>query len=1276
MMFPTVTYGIPSTEDTQMSVSDVLIFNEGKAISPLLSRLNVAVAEDYGTYALAKADAKALAALESNGIYLEYPTYRIGLESASFETASGEPALPDGLALERYPGETGYYLIQMIGPIKEKWLTALSDSGMRVVGPLSDYAVVVESPPERISSLEQHFIRWTGLYQPGYKLSPYLGNDGLQNVEITLFAGEPVDDVLPAILSLGAEIRQYADYEIGGMIRAAVPAYLFSEIARLSPVAQIAPYVQPQVYNDVATRVLQSGIASTSGARKIFDQGIHGESQLIMYADTGLYTSHEMFYDASNPIGASHRKVRDYYAAGGDLVDGHGHGTHVGGTIGGDAPTYLSYNLRDGHAYAAKLIHADIGVGLGLSPSWPYDDVWDPGYALGARISSNSWGSTYDYNPQAPYYPSEARVLDNYVSNNPDFLLVWAAGNDGAYGSYSIGFQNQAKNILSVGGTQNGLSADAMYSSSSRGPTRDGRLSPQILAPAVNIYSATRTAAGYTAMQGTSMATPAVAGTAALIRQYLAEGWYPAGIKNSGAAITNPSAALMKSLIVISGKEITGTGAYANGETFYPNNQQGWGRVYTDDVLYFDGDAKKLKFWDSPSALGTGGSWSDTFTVTDSTVPLRVMLTWSDKPALVAGDTTPLVNDLDLTVTDPLGNVYRGNVFTGYDPGRSTTGGSYDRINNLEGVILFPGYGSGAPAGTYTISVNAVTVPLGTQNFALTVLGGVRVTPEASATATGPTGGPTNVGSITLSYTWEQYPESINLYYTTNGGSTWNFAGNDDTVDGTFQFGLTTSATYGWYASAVGDSPEPSPPPPGTPPEAASYIFNNIAPDPPTGLTVEHWGPTSTGGNTVTQNRYMRNNQVPVNGRNFYVLGTTDTTSSKYVSGTNAGTHYWGIRVYKNSAAGVNTSISGSSTVAVVSRSADGEGLQQATWTPPQIALEETDTIYIDIYNGPTNPPTTRTTAPFQTERLDASQLGNNQWTINYWTYKSGSTNRFYWGDSTQRYSFIQGFQYTVSVKNWERTDHNTINWTHDGTGVSQYNIYRSDAQSGTYSFIDSVPVGTNTYTDIARGLYDITRWWYIVRAEDAIGNEDANTDSAPEPSAPPYAIDLADKSPGSWVFVSYPSGLTGSIQAVLNDATSGDGQTTWSVAKAYDNQNKRWLTYRAGYPSTLTAIDNTMGVWLKLDANGGDKKLTLSEYAVPPASTDIYLYAGWNMVGYPSATARTASATLPAQADVVSVWQAAAPYVSDSDPSTVTMSQGNAYWVHVTADSLWTVLP
>jgi hypothetical protein len=421
-------------------------------------------------------------------------------------------------------------------------------------------------------------------------------------------------------------------------------------------------------------------------------------------------------------------------------------------------------------------------------------------------------------------------------------------------------------------------------------------------------------------------------------------------------------------------------------------------------------------------------------------------------------------------------------------------------------------------------------------------------------------------------------------------------------------------------------------------------------------------------------------NEATVNGLTSYSLSTVQSSTQQTYQIVAARQNVWaGIRVWSRTSAGTETEITSGAAVAIAGPPGNNvQGMFAATWNCPGAILATTDSIVVRIYGGTANPPATLA-ATFTTDALGATQLDAVQWTVNYYMGQLNGNSFVAWGDATYNTN-IANFAYIAGTGGGDPTDHNTLNWTASVSGdVDHYNIYRSDLQTGTYTLIGSSPVGTNTYVDLDKGQADSTYWWYRVRAVDAMGNEELNANSVQEPAFTlPYNIPLTSKAANSWVFVSFPSGLTGDIQTILNDATSGDGLTTWTVAKWYNPQtpNDPWKTYRVGGTANdMPTMTNAMGVWLWITANGGDQVLTLSSYVATPSSTVINLYAGWNLVGYPSSTSRLASATLPAVADRVSVWSATSPYVVDySDKSLVTMSHGNAYWVRVTADTTWTV--
>ncbi len=167
--------------------------------------------------------------------------------------------------------------------------------------------------------------------------------------------------------------------------------------------------------------------------------------------------------------------------------------------------------------------------------------------------------------------------------------------------------------------------------------------------------------------------------------------------------------------------------------------------------------------------------------------------------------------------------------------------------------------------------------------------------------------------------------------------------------------------------------------------------------------------------------------------------------------------------------------------------------------------------------------------------------------------------------------------------------------------------------------------------------------------------------------------------SPGIWQFVSIPLDVHGDIEAVLNDGFWGDGGTDWNCVMWYDaaDVTDHWKSYRNDRPSELNDmlnLDNTMGFWIHITNNTGDGFLTVGE-GVMPVSTTINLRAGWNLVGYPSfnETMTVANALWGTGADMVEVFSSVSPYIIEIGPTYI-MKPGEGYWIHVPADTVWTV--
>ncbi|WP_286724944.1 S-layer homology domain-containing protein, partial [Pelotomaculum sp. PtaB.Bin117] len=217
---------------------------------------------------------------------------------------------------------------------------------------------------------------------------------------------------------------------------------------------------------------------------------------------------------------------------------------------------------------------------------------------------------------------------------------------------------------------------------SSRGPAGDGRIKPELLAPASAVISArSRMVEGnlpgypeYTRMQGTSMAAAVAGGSATLLREYFE--------KNMN--ITNPSAALVKAALINGSRPMTGS-----------PSKEGFGVIDLAGTTIALKE-NSFKVADELAGVSQGNEVSYTIHVTDNASPFKATLTWTDPPA-EPGSAQALVNDLDLLVRTPDGRVYYGNHFLGNN--------IPDRTNNVEQVYL-----QSSVPGDYTVKVTGVNV--------------------------------------------------------------------------------------------------------------------------------------------------------------------------------------------------------------------------------------------------------------------------------------------------------------------------------------------------------------------------------------------------------------------------------------------------------------------------------------------------------------------------------------------------------------------------------------
>eukprot|EP01041_Mallomonas_annulata_P002728 gene2728-5374_t len=476
-----------------------------------------------------------------------------------------------------------------------------------------------------------------------------------------------------------------------------------------------------KIFNNYGSSIIQTG--DPIGVKSYTNIGLTGNGITVGVADTGLDRKSCFFVDSMNDNNNdisyvqdstiynpkkdnSHRKVISYIAFA-DSEDGSGHGTHVCGTIAGSTPDTMEYSAYSGVAPGSKIAFLDIGKSDEDYLRFPglYSYVFPVAKALGAVIHSNSWGS------HGSYCNSWCTDVDSFMEDNPDFLILFAAGNSGPYG-YSVAVPAMSKNAVSVGATGTGHSSSTSSSYhyipswSGRGPASDGRYGVDVVAPGSYIRSAKagQASEGSTcataAMYGTSMSTPMVAGAAAMAVQYFNDKSFWVTVCRKAYSYCKsfqPSASLVKTVLIHSGQDVQGQGQGGDGGYEWPGPDQGFGRVQLDTVLYHPSISSDYfdLFVDEFSLTSyQTRAYQITSTSSTASVPIKVTISWID-PANSSSAAKQLLHDIDLSAMDSNGRKYYGN-----------GGDTYDSLNNVEMIIIDSNSVSAGTSGTGTVVVH------------------------------------------------------------------------------------------------------------------------------------------------------------------------------------------------------------------------------------------------------------------------------------------------------------------------------------------------------------------------------------------------------------------------------------------------------------------------------------------------------------------------------------------------------------------------------------------
>jgi len=655
-------------------------------------------------------------------------------------------------------GDHVHTLLKFIGPIDTLWLQQLKANEVKCCFMCPPYGICVELPKKLRTATIQNVFPFICAATPYLATHCNRGIDhnrenmrqsGLPDdtCDLVFFSREDRARINLELEKQNVEILSGSNYKLRIRYRDSL------DQLRKMPGIKIADYSRP-------IRLCANEDLNTAVARPVMPisgNELRGKNQTIAVADTGLDSGlndeslHPDFQGrvkaiVSLPLNNSWSTVAVQANSNDGAADRNsGHGTHVAGLALGSG--VRSSGLHQGVAPEAQLVFQAIEQYVEVKSDYrgqlesgyylsgrPLDlgELFTQAREFGARIHVNAWGDEAHGR-----YTDDCYEADQFLKQNSDALVLFAAGNSGAdidgnriLDSQSLYSPASAKNVLAVGATEGGVEdiglrvnwgafdsknnrfrsrtdrADGISGESQRialfsstGPSKDGRIKPDVCAPGTNLVAPRSRLTSqkgwglasplpyYMYNGGTSMAVGVAGGAAAVLR----EAWeVQIGQPPSGSAL--------KALLVLSTSPVLSR----RDDLSEPRHVAGFGRVQIAQALPQSQEYKITLVDERDHGMMSGDIREFPVRIAEQG-DLRAVLCWYDPPG------ESLINNLNICLIEPTGERVWGN-----HPRNER--GQPDSTNNVEVISVHD-----LPAGNYTLRVSAINIPIGPQSFALTI---------------------------------------------------------------------------------------------------------------------------------------------------------------------------------------------------------------------------------------------------------------------------------------------------------------------------------------------------------------------------------------------------------------------------------------------------------------------------------------------------------------------------------------------------------------------------
>lgn len=551
-----------------------------------------------------------------------------------------------------------YFIIQFNSVPNEKERDLLNRSGIELLEYIPNYAYIARKSDSKakFSSESDLSVIRLSKFKPDYKLDyrifdkniPSWAIPSLGKIKVVITGFETIDFnnkefesiEITDIKHLGANV-----YEI------VIDEDQINQLASVEIIKSIELVKSEKLLHNKNLRTLHR--ANVVNSDLSLGYGLYGEGVTIGEFDGGAVYKHEDL--RSNLTIHTNLGYSD-------------HATHVAGTIIGKG--LIDPEIK-GVAPKAQLHSWDFYMD---NTALATDTAI---YEQNLNLVTNSWGykfSAYNCYDPKPYGYTD-QEYDKLAIKYPKVLQIFSVGNDREQcsGGYKTAGWNM-KNVLYVGAVDNN---DKLGEFSSCGPLIDGRIVPHVVGLGVEVYS-TELYNKYMYMDGTSMSTPGVTGSIALL--------YEAYKKKFGEF---PESSLAKAVVCNTATDLGNIG---------PDYQFGFGRI---DILKAIESIENETFF--TKSINQNSANEHIIELTNDARELKVTLVWIDKQAY-QGSSIVLVDNLDLTIEAPEGEIITPFILDPENPSKPAEKG-VDNLNNIEQIVI-----KDAKSGVYKIKVKGSQV--------------------------------------------------------------------------------------------------------------------------------------------------------------------------------------------------------------------------------------------------------------------------------------------------------------------------------------------------------------------------------------------------------------------------------------------------------------------------------------------------------------------------------------------------------------------------------------